>query len=63
MDIERIASDAGMLVVLDGRIGREEYKSVYGSLQALQRFADGVQKLIESEACVARADHACECDV
>ncbi|WP_313065597.1 hypothetical protein [Paraburkholderia sp. LEh10] len=52
-----------MLVVLDGRIGREEYKSVYGSLQALQRFADGVQKLIESEACVARADHACECDV
>jgi hypothetical protein len=29
MDIERIASDSGMQVVLDGRIGREEYKSVY----------------------------------
>lgn len=63
MDIERIASDAGMQVVLDGRIGREEYKSVYGSLQALQRFADSVQRLIESEACIARADYAYACEV
>jgi hypothetical protein len=63
VDIERIASDAGMQVVLDGRIGREEYKSVYGSLQAHQRFADSVKKLIESEACIARADHAYECEV
>jgi methyl coenzyme M reductase gamma subunit len=46
MDIERIASDSGMQVVLDGRIGREEYKSVYGSLQALQRFADSIRDLV-----------------
>ncbi len=30
-----------MVVVLDGRIGCEEYKSVYGSLNALRRIALG----------------------
>ncbi|KXU82381.1 hypothetical protein CI15_33095 [Paraburkholderia monticola] len=56
MDIEKIASDSGMLVVLDGRIGREEYKSVHGSLQALQRFANGVRELVASETCAARIE-------
>lgn len=51
MDIEKIANDSGMQVVLDGRIGREEYKSVYGSLQALQRFADSIRGLVASETC------------
>jgi hypothetical protein len=51
MDIEKIANDSGMQVVLDGRIGREEYKSVYGSLQALQRFANSIRELAASEAC------------
>jgi methyl coenzyme M reductase gamma subunit len=50
MDIEKIANDSGMQVVLDGRIGREEYKSVYGSLQALQRFANRIRELVASEA-------------
>jgi len=50
MDIEKIANDSGMQVVLDGRIGREEYKSVYGSLQALQRFANSIRELADSEA-------------
>jgi hypothetical protein len=31
-----------MQVTLDGRIGREEYRSVYGSVQALQLFADAL---------------------
>ena len=50
MDIEKIANDSGMQVVLDGRIGREEYKSVYGSLQALQRFANRIRESVASEA-------------
>ncbi|REE07490.1 hypothetical protein B0G71_8003 [Paraburkholderia sp. BL27I4N3] len=57
MDIERIASDSGMQVVLDGRIGREEYKSVYGSLQALQRFADSIRQFVASETgCAQESD-------
>ncbi|MBB5471135.1 methyl coenzyme M reductase gamma subunit [Paraburkholderia sp. Clong3] len=51
MDIEKIANDSGMLLVLEGRIGREEYKSVYGSLHALQRFANNIRELVASEAC------------
>ncbi len=43
MDILKLAKDAGMQVVLDGRIGGEEYRSVYGSVQALQRFADALR--------------------
>lgn len=61
MDLERIANDSGMLVVLDGRIGREEYKSVYGSLEALQRFANSVRELAVSEISAARIDRVPEC--
>ena len=39
-DIAEQARAAGLTIVLDGRIGREEYRSVSGSLAALQRFAD-----------------------
>jgi len=42
MDILEIAKNSGMQVILNGRIGREEYQSVYGSIQALQRFADAL---------------------
>ena len=51
MDIERIANDSGMVVVLDGRIGGEEYRSVYGSMQALQRFANSIRELVARENC------------
>ncbi|MCP3717371.1 hypothetical protein [Paraburkholderia sp. CNPSo 3281] len=56
MDIERIANDSGMLVVLDGRIGREEYKSVYGSMQALERFANRIRELVARESCSGTLD-------
>ncbi|MGF6641648.1 MULTISPECIES: hypothetical protein [Paraburkholderia] len=49
MDMETMARESGMLIVLDGRIGREEYKSVYGSLEALRRFADSVRESVTSE--------------
>ncbi|TDN61399.1 hypothetical protein [Paraburkholderia sp. BL10I2N1] len=60
MDIERIASDSGMQVVLDGRIGSAEYKSVYGSLQALQRFANSIRELGASETNSEGIDRAHE---
>ncbi|RKU05313.1 hypothetical protein C7H84_04100 [Burkholderia sp. Nafp2/4-1b] len=34
-----LAREAGLLVTLDGQIGREKYQSVAGSVHALQRFA------------------------
>lgn len=44
MDIIDMARASGMAVLLDGKIGREEYQSVCGSLWALQRFADAVRQ-------------------
>ncbi|AIO34811.1 hypothetical protein DM39_4150 [Burkholderia cenocepacia] len=49
MDILRIAAESGMQVILDGRIGSEEYRSVVGSVQALHRFADALCKSIVDE--------------
>ncbi|MGR3907445.1 hypothetical protein Q3A80_10360 [Burkholderia sp. SR8] len=34
-----LARESGLLVTLDGQIGREKYQSVVGSVLALQRFA------------------------
>jgi hypothetical protein len=44
MDIIGLARASGMAVLLDGRIGREEYRSVCGSLSALQRFAAAIRQ-------------------
>lgn len=44
MDVIDMARASGMAVILDGRIGREEYQSVCGSLSALQRFAEAVRQ-------------------
>ncbi|WP_321808540.1 hypothetical protein [Burkholderia sp. BCC1993] len=38
-----LARDAGMLVTLDGQIGRERYESVTGSIATLARFAEALQ--------------------
>lgn len=43
MNIVDMARASGLAVILDGRIGREEYQSVCGSVSALQRFADAVR--------------------
>jgi hypothetical protein len=43
MDIIDMARASGMTVILDGKIGQEEYRSVCGSLSALQRFAEAVR--------------------
>lgn len=39
-DLVDAARAAGLTIVLNGRIGQQEYCSVSGSLPALQRFAD-----------------------
>lgn len=43
MDLIALARESGMAVLLDARIGRQEYVSVSGSLAALARFADAVR--------------------
>jgi hypothetical protein len=55
MDIIDMARASGMAVILDGRIGREEFQSVYGSLSALQRFAEAVrQGAVQQSGCQKR---------
>ncbi|GLU32457.1 hypothetical protein WKR88_28525 [Trinickia caryophylli] len=49
MDLIELARESGMAVLLDARIGREEYVSVSGSLAALARFADAVRNEPESD--------------
>lgn len=44
MDIIDVARASGLTVILDGRIGREEYQSVCGSVSALQRFAESLSR-------------------
>lgn len=50
MDIIEMARVAGLVVLLDGKIGREEYHSVSGSLPALRRFGDAFRAAAEAEA-------------
>jgi hypothetical protein len=44
MNVVDMAHASGFTVILDGRIGREEYQSVSGSVSALQRFAEAVRQ-------------------
>lgn len=43
MDLIELARESGMAVLLEAKIGHEEYVSVSGSLAALARFADAVR--------------------
>jgi len=44
-----LARSAGMLVTLDGQIGREKYQSVAGSLRAFQRFAAALREALTAD--------------
>lgn len=48
MNILKLAGDAGMLVVLDGRIGCTEYRSIHGTLDAFQRFVQALESALAS---------------
>ncbi|HEX7907306.1 MAG TPA: hypothetical protein VF534_04340 [Paraburkholderia sp.] len=50
MDIIEMARAAGLTVLLDGKIGREEYHSVSGSLPALRRFGEAFRAAADAEA-------------
>jgi hypothetical protein len=43
MDMLKIARESGLAIVLDAKIGREEYTSVSGSMSALLRFGEAVR--------------------
>jgi len=45
-NIIELAQDAGLLVVLDGRIGSAEYRSGHGTLDAFQRFVHVLQSAL-----------------
>lgn len=49
MDMLKIARESGLAIVLDGKIGREEYTSVTGSMSALLRFGEAVRLASLSE--------------
>lgn len=42
LEILALAREAGMLITLDGQIGREKYQSIAGSLHAFKRFAEAL---------------------
>ncbi|KVE70553.1 hypothetical protein [Burkholderia vietnamiensis] len=46
LDTAALARDAGMLVTLDGQIGRERYESVTGSIATLARFAQALRQSV-----------------
>ncbi|MFM0136301.1 hypothetical protein [Caballeronia grimmiae] len=47
-----LARDAGMLITLDGQIGREKYQSVAGSLVSLRCFATKLKDVLLARATV-----------
>lgn len=49
MNLLEMARESGMTVILDGRIGREEYHSVCGSLAAFEQFANALRMVTASE--------------
>jgi hypothetical protein len=49
MNIVDMARASGFAVILDGRIGLEEYQSVCGPVSALQRFAEAVSQSAASQ--------------
>jgi hypothetical protein len=50
MDVLNLARQSGMTVVLDARIGQQEYHSVHSSVAALERFAALIEALRQAES-------------
>ncbi|CAB3742796.1 hypothetical protein LMG24238_06942 [Paraburkholderia sediminicola] len=55
-DIVELAREAGLTVVLNGRIGQQEYHSVTGPISALQRFAEAYRTAAEHDEDKAKND-------
>lgn len=41
-EILSLARESGMVIMLDGQIGREKYQSIAGSMHAFKRFAEAL---------------------
>jgi hypothetical protein len=50
MDILGMARKAGMVVVLDAKIGRQEYHTVHDSVKALELFAELAAASLQCES-------------
>jgi hypothetical protein len=48
-EILELARGAGLLVTLDGQIGREKYQSVAGSLASFMRFVDALRETLVAD--------------
>jgi hypothetical protein len=51
-DILELARGAGLLVTLDGQIGREKYQSIAGSLASFMRFVDALRQTLAADISV-----------
>lgn len=51
-EILALARESGMLITLDGQIGREKYQSIAGSLHAFKRFAEALCESLSQRATV-----------
>ncbi len=50
MDIIKIARESGFVVLMDGRIGQEQYTSVCGTEEVLRSFAEAVRLACSTKA-------------
>jgi hypothetical protein len=48
MNILELARESGMTVVLDAKIGRQEYHTIYSSVGALERFSELVAASLQN---------------
>ncbi|NYH14179.1 hypothetical protein [Paraburkholderia bryophila] len=51
-EILALARESGMLITLDGQIGREKYQSIAGSLHAFKRFVEALCESLTQSATV-----------
>jgi hypothetical protein len=54
MDVIKIARESGLVVLLEGRIGQDQYTSVCGTEEALKSFAGAVQLASSTKAVRSR---------
>jgi hypothetical protein len=49
-EVLELARSAGLLITLDGQIGREKYQSIAGSLTSFMRFVEALRARIAASA-------------
>jgi hypothetical protein len=49
MDVLKIAREAGLAVLLDGKIGQQDYNSISGTKDSLQAFVEAIRNAMTRE--------------